>query len=238
MPCCPCRRSAGVPMLEIAVSGTVPYPLWRRSWYWRAEVAPRSGNRSQRRPLCWNAACLDLAEDPAAGPLLRARRLLHRSAAASGPCRDHPRALRSRAPGPSGGARQRGHAGADARPVGRGQGRRRHSRRWVGARRCASAMCSCGCSRPGTCWAAPRWRWSTRAREWWSVATTSAPPIRPAPSSCRCAATCSSPRRPSRCRCSDIHRPSRRSAGCWPVWPCSPSGPTSSAATPSASASG
>ena len=56
--------------------------------------------------------------------------------------------------------------------------------------------------------------WSIRARGSWSRATTSAGPIRPAPASCRCRATSSSPRRPSASRCSDIRIPEARSTGC------------------------
>ena len=51
-----------------------------------------------------------------------------------GPGGDHARAFRPRAPRPSGGARQRRHAGADARPHGRRTGPARRSRRWAGAR--------------------------------------------------------------------------------------------------------
>ncbi len=88
------------------------------------------------------------------------------------------------------------------------------SRRWPTASITARGA-GAGCSRPGTCWAARRWRWSSAAAAPWFAATTSACRTRPAARSSRSPATSSSPRRPSGCRCSAIRRRQARSRGCW-----------------------
>ena len=78
----------------------------------------------------------------------------------------------------------------------------------------ASARSTCASCPPAMCSARRRSCWSTRASRSSSPATTSAARIRPAPASCRCRATSSSPRRPSACRCSAIPTPAARSTGC------------------------
>ena len=78
----------------------------------------------------------------------------------------------------------------------------------------ASARSTSASSPPAMCSARRRSCSSTRASGWSSRAITSAAPTRPAPASCRCRATSSSPRRPSACRCSAIPTPAARSTGC------------------------
>ena len=103
-----------------------------------------------------------------------------------------------------------------------------------GEQRSRSTASACGWLRPGTS-SAPRKSSSIGTDSApSSPATTSAPPIRPARPSKSCRATCSSPRRRSRCPCSAMSRPSPRSAACSPPLRANPSARISSAPTASA----
>ena len=92
-------------------SGNVP-SIALFYWLWRS-----AGSGATFNP---HAASLDLAEGAVARALLRARRLLHRSAAGRGPCGHHPRPFRPRAPGTSRRAGERRHTGTGDSPVRRG----------------------------------------------------------------------------------------------------------------------
>ena len=93
-------------------------------WVWRPAGSAATVSR--------HGASVDLAARPAAGAVLRARRLLHRSDPGGGSRGDHPRAFRSRAPGPPRGAGERRHAGADAGAgwARGGQGETQQALRW------------------------------------------------------------------------------------------------------------
>ena len=93
----------------------------------------------------------------------------------------------------------RAHATAQARCA-RGSAPTSRCRRWPTARRSTTTACASRCIRPATCSARRRCASNTAARSGSPRATTSPSPTAPARRSSRCAATPSSPSRPSACR--------------------------------------
>ena len=84
--------------------------------------------------------------------------------------------------------------------------RRSRCRRWPTARRSTTTACASACTRPATCSARRRCASSTRGHVWVAsgdynlAGDADEPATRPARRSSRCAATASSPNRPSACR--------------------------------------
>ena len=99
-----------------------PVGKWFRQCSCHADVLLALASVGKSRQVPDHAASVAMAACPAAGTLLRARRLLHRSIAGGGPRGDHPRAFRPRTPRSPGGAGERRHVGADERAPGRGPG--------------------------------------------------------------------------------------------------------------------
>ena len=157
----------------------------------------------------------NLAEARRGRAVLRAGRLPHRPCAGGGPRHHHARPFRSCAARPR---RRAGHARDHRRHE--GAARRGLRRQLPGAALWRDRLAMGGVTvRAGAGRPYPRQRAggdrARRAAARSSPATTSAAPTRPRRRSSWCAATCSSPRRPSACRCSATSPTRARSAGCW-----------------------